>query len=58
MKAIDLKTLLVWWNKFLGMNEKMNKVDNEEKPVQSTLRLKNFLNTIVNSVPLLTLANV
>lgn len=44
MKAIDLKNLLVWWNKLLGMNEQKNKVDNEEKPVQSTLRLKNFLN--------------
>ena len=44
MKAMDFKTLWEWWSKLLRNNEKKNEVNNEEKPVQSTLRLKNFLN--------------
>ena len=41
---MDFKTLWEWWSKLLRNNEKKNEVNNEEKPVQSTLRLKNFLN--------------
>lgn len=44
MKAIDWKTLLGWWSRLLPSNEKKNGVNNEEKPVQSTKRLNNFLN--------------
>ncbi len=44
MKAIDWKTLLGWWSRLLPANEKKNGVNNEEKPVQSTKRLNNFLN--------------
>ena len=43
MKAITWKTILEWWNKMLRKNEKKNVVSNEEKPVQATKRLKNFL---------------
>ena len=43
MKAITWETILEWWGKMLRKNEKKNVVDNEEKPVKSTLRLKNFL---------------
>ena len=43
MKAMELKTIMEWWGKMLRKNEKKNVVNNEEKPVQSTRRLKNFL---------------
>ena len=43
MKAITWETILEWWGKMLRKNEKKNVVSNEEKPVQSTQRLKNFL---------------
>ena len=43
MKAITWETILEWWVKKLRKNEKKNVVSNEEKPVQSTHRLKNFL---------------
>lgn len=44
MKAIDWKSILGWWGKMLQGEEKKQVVSNEEKPVQSTKRLKNFLN--------------
>lgn len=44
MKAIDWKSILGWWGKMLQGEEKKQVVNNEEKPVQSTKRLKNFLN--------------
>ena len=44
MKAIDWKSILGWWGKMLPASEQKNVVNNEEKPVQSTKRLKNFLN--------------
>ena len=44
MKAIDWKSILGWWGKMLPASEKKHVVNNEEKPVQSTKRLKNFLN--------------
>ena len=44
MKAIDWKSILGWWSKMLPASEQKNVVNNEEKPVQSTKRLKNFLN--------------
>ena len=44
MKAIDWKSILEWWGKMLQREEKKQVVNNEEKPVQSTKRLKNFLN--------------
>ena len=44
MKAIDWKSILEWWGKMLLREEKKQVVNNEEKPVQSTKRLKNFLN--------------
>ena len=43
MKAITWETILEWWGKMLRKNEKKNVVSNEEKPVQSTRRLKDFL---------------
>ena len=43
MKAITWETILKWWGKMLRKNEKKNVVSNEEKLVQSTRRLKNFL---------------
>ena len=43
MKVITWETILEWWGKMLRKNEKKNVVSNEEKPVQSTQRLKNFL---------------
>ena len=43
MKAIDWKSILGWWGKMLPASEQKNVVNNEEKPVQSTKRLKNFL---------------
>ena len=43
MKAITWETILEWWGKMLRKNEKKNVVSNEEKPVQSTQRLKDFL---------------
>ena len=43
MKAITWETILEWWGKMLRKNEKKNVVSNEEKPMQSTQRLKNFL---------------
>ena len=43
MKAITWETILEWWGKMLRKNEKKNVVSNEEKPMQSTRRLKNFL---------------
>ena len=42
-KVITWETILEWWGKMLRKNEKKNVVSNEEKPVQSTRRLKNFL---------------
>ena len=44
MKAINRKTLLKWWGKLLRKEEMKSVVNNEEKPVQSTKRLNNFLN--------------
>ena len=44
MKAIDLKSILKWWSEKLLKNEKKNEAPNDEKPVKSTKRLKNFLN--------------
>ena len=44
MKAIDWKSILEWWGKMLQREEKKQVVNSEEKPVQSTKRLKNFLN--------------
>lgn len=44
MKAIDWKTIWEWWSKPLFTNERKKVVDNEEKPMQSTKRLRNFLN--------------
>ena len=43
MKVITWETILEWWGKMLRKNEKKNVVSNEEKPMQSTQRLKNFL---------------
>lgn len=43
MKVITWETILEWWGKMLRKNEKKNVVSNEEKPMQSTRRLKNFL---------------
>ena len=43
MKVMTWETILEWWGKMLRKNEKKNVVSNEEKPVQSTQRLKNFL---------------
>ena len=43
MKVITWETILEWWGKMLRKNEKKNVVSNEEKPVQSTQRLKDFL---------------
>ena len=43
MKAIEWKTILGWWGKMLRKDVKKDVVNNEEKPVQSTKRLKNFL---------------
>ena len=44
MKAIDLKTLWGWWNRLLRKPVTKNVESTGEKPMQSTLRLKNFLN--------------
>jgi len=44
MKAIDWKSILRWWGKMLLREEKKQMGNNEEKPVQSTKRLRNFLN--------------
>ena len=44
MKAMNWKALLGWWSKWLRKEETKNVVNNEEKPVQSTQRLKAFLN--------------
>ena len=43
MKAIDLKSIWRWWNEKFLKSEKKNEVTNEEKPMRSTKRLKNFL---------------
>ena len=43
MKAIDLKSIWRWWSEKLLKSEMKNDVTNEEKPVRSTKRLKNFL---------------
>ena len=43
MKASTWETILKWWGMMLRKNEKKNVVSNEEKLVQSTRRLKNFL---------------
>ena len=43
MKAIDWKSIFGWWGKMLRKDERKNEVNNEEKPTQSTRRLKNFL---------------
>ena len=44
MKAIDWKSILEWWGKMLQREEKKQVANNKEKPVQSTKRLKDFLN--------------
>ena len=44
MKAMNWKALWGWWSKWLRKEETKNVVNNEEKPVQSTQRLKSFLN--------------
>lgn len=44
MKAINWKAILEWWSKLLFTNEKTKDVNNEDKPVQSTKRLNDFLN--------------
>lgn len=44
MKAINWKAILEWWSKQLFTNEKTKDVNNEDKPVQSTKRLNDFLN--------------
>ncbi|MBQ8770091.1 MAG: DUF3874 domain-containing protein [Bacteroides sp.] len=44
MKAMNWKSILGWWDKMFPREEKKQAVNNEEKPVQSTKRLKNFLN--------------
>lgn len=44
MKAINWKAILEWWGKQLFTNEKTKDVNNEDKPVQSTKRLNDFLN--------------
>lgn len=44
MKAIDWKAIWQWWSKPLFTNERKKVVNNEEKPMQSTKRLRNFLN--------------
>ena len=44
MKAIDWKSILGWWGKLLQKEKKKPIVNNVEKPVQSTKRLKAFLN--------------
>ena len=43
MKAIDLKSIWRWWSEKFLKSEKKNEVTNEEKPMRSTKRLKNFL---------------
>ena len=43
MKAIDLKSIWRWWSEKFLKSEKKNGVTNEEKPMRSTKRLKNFL---------------
>ena len=43
MKAINLKSIWRWWSEKFLKNEKKNEVTNEEKPMRSTKRLKNFL---------------
>ena len=43
MKAIDLKSIWRWWSEKFLKNEKKNEATNEEKPMRSTKRLKNFL---------------
>ena len=43
MKAIDWKSIFGWWGKMFRKDERKNEVNNEEKPTQSTRRLKNFL---------------
>lgn len=44
MKAFELKNVLNWWAEWLHKNGRKNVVIQEEKPVQSTKRLKLFLN--------------
>ena len=44
MKAIDLKSILKWWEEKFPKKEKTNVVQDVEKPMKSTQRLKNFLN--------------
>ena len=44
MKAIDWKAIWEWWSKSLFTNERKKTVNNEDKPMQSTKRLRNFLN--------------
>ena len=44
MKAIDWKSIVEWLGGMAHKSEKKCVVNNEEKPVQSTKRLKNFLN--------------
>lgn len=43
MKAIDLKSIWRWWSEKFLKSKKKNEVTNEEKPMRSTKRLKNFL---------------
>lgn len=44
MKAMNWKAFWGWWSKWIRKEETKNVVTNEEKPVQSTQRLKAFLN--------------
>ena len=44
MKAIDLKSILKWWEEKFPKKKKTNLVQDVEKPMKSTQRLKNFLN--------------
>lgn len=44
MKAMYWKSILRWWGRKLFTNEKKCVSGNEEKPMQSTKRLRNFLN--------------
>ena len=44
MKAFELKNVLNWWAEWLHKNGRKNVVIQEEKPVQSTKRLNDFLN--------------
>lgn len=44
MKAMNWKSIFGWWGRMLRKSEKKYVVNEDEKPVQSTRRLRNFLN--------------